>query len=95
LALTNGVVVFSGGNLALPVTNLVLLTATNQFLNQGTNPMAITLNTNSGLLSGWFKVPGAARTNQFNGVLLQEQIVGDGYFLGTNASGRVLLIPAP
>ena len=95
LALTNGVVVFSGGNLALPVTNLVLLTATNQFLNQGTNPMAITLNTNSGLLSGWFKVPGAARTNQFYGVLLQEQIVGDGYFLGTNASGRVLLIPAP
>lgn len=95
LALTNGVVVFSGGNLALPVTNLVLLTATNQFLNQGTNPMAITLNTNSGLLSGWFKVPGAARTNQFNGVLLREQIVGDGYFLDTNASGRFLLIPAP
>jgi hypothetical protein len=95
LALTNGLMVFSGGNLPLPVTNLVLLTATNQFVNQGTNPMAITLNTNSGLLSGWFKVPGTAKTNQFNGVLLQEQLLGDGYFLGTNASGRVLLIPAP
>jgi hypothetical protein len=48
-----------------------------------------------GHLSGWFKVPGARQTNQFKGVLLQEQNRGDGYFLGTNQSGRVLLGPAP
>jgi hypothetical protein len=50
LALTNGVVVFSGGNLALPVTNQVLLAGTDQFINQGANPMAVTLNTSNGLL---------------------------------------------
>ena len=95
LALTNGVMVFSGGNLAMPVTNEVLLTATNRFLNLSANPMAVTVNTNNGYLSGWFKVPGLGKTNQFNGVLLQEQNGADGYFLGTNQSGRVQLWPAP
>jgi len=40
--------VFSGGNLAMPVTNEVLLTATNRFLNLSANPMAVTVNTNNG-----------------------------------------------
>jgi len=95
LALTNGVMVFSGGNLAAPLTNEVLLTATNAFLNQGANPMAVTVGVTNGYLSGWFKVPGARQTNQFKGVLLPEQNRGEGYFLGTNQSGRVLLGPAP
>jgi RHS repeat-associated protein len=95
LALTNGVMVFSGGNLAAPVTNELLLTATNRFFNLSTNPMGVTVNVTNGYLSGWFKVPGAGKTNQFKGVLLQEQNRGDGYFLGTNQSGRVLLGPAP
>ena len=96
LALTNGLIVFSGGNLAAPVTNQVLLTATNRFLNLSTNPMEVTVNVTNGYLSGWFKAPGlVGKTNQFKGVLLQEQNHGDGFFLATNHSGRVRLELAP
>ena len=96
LDLTNGVIVFSGGDLAVPVSNEVLLTATNQFVNLGPNPMALTLNPTNGVLSGWFTVPGVAKTNRFNGVLLQQGYnEADGYFLGTSQSGQMLLMPVP
>jgi hypothetical protein len=91
LDLTNGEVIFSGGNLLTPLTNAVLWTATNRVLNQGTNPMFLTLSLTNGYLSGWFKVPGVKQTNQFKGVLLPQQNRGDGYFLGTNQSGRLYL----
>jgi hypothetical protein len=70
-------------------------TAANRFFNLSTNPIAVMVNPTNGYLSGCFKVPGVGKTNQFKGVLLQEQNRGDGYFLGTNQSGRVLLGPAP
>ena len=91
----SGLMVFNGGNLAAPVINEVLLTTANQFSNLSANPMAVTVNLTNGYLSGWFKVPESGQTNQFKGVLLQNENVGAGYFLGTNQSGRVLLVPAP
>jgi cyclophilin family peptidyl-prolyl cis-trans isomerase len=95
LALTNAVVTFSGANLPAPITNQLLLTATNRFVNQTPYPMALMLNTTNGVVSGWFKLPGIAKTNVFGGVLLQEQNRAEGYFLGTNASGRFQLEGAP
>jgi hypothetical protein len=95
LDLTNGIIVFSGGNLVSPVTNEVLLTATNRFLNLSANPLSVTVNPTNGYLSGWFAVPGAKQTNQFKAVLLQEQNRGDGHFLGTNQSGSVHLQEKP
>jgi hypothetical protein len=96
LDLTDGVIVFSGGNLAVPLTNEVMLTTANQFTNLGPNPMALTLNLTNGLLSGWFTVPGlVGKTNVFNSVLLQGWDEADGYFLGTNQSGQMLLVPEP
>jgi hypothetical protein len=93
--LTNGVVVFEGGNLSAPFTNLVMLTVSNKFVDLSpSNRLSMTLMVSNGVLSGSVKVPGTTRTNKFNGVLLQNQNIGAGYFLGTNQSGGVWLGPA-
>jgi hypothetical protein len=90
LALTNGMVSFTGGNLAGPFTNLMVLTRTNTVVNASTNRLTFSLATSSGTFSGTVVVPGTKTTNSFKGALLQDEAVGYGYVLGTNLSGRVL-----
>src|SRR2546429_9097687 len=87
--LTNGVVIFAGGNLATPFTNLVTLTSTNRFINGSPNSLSLSLTLSNGTFSGRVKVPGTTRTNTFKGALLQDSDSGYGYFLGTNQSGSV------
>jgi hypothetical protein len=91
---TGGHVIFSGGNLATPFTNVVRVDAGNKIVNlgttdQGTNRLTLTYPLSSGLFSGTVTVPGTTRSIRFNGSLV------GGYFLGTNEGGRVLLQAAP
>jgi hypothetical protein len=91
LPLTDGVVLLSGGNLAEPITNAVLLTVANQVVDLGSNRLRMSLNVKTGSFGGTFRVPATTRANRFKGVLLQEQVLGAGYFLGTDRSGALLL----
>jgi hypothetical protein len=93
LALTNGSIRFSGGNLAAPFTNLVVLTAGNLVTNASTNRLTFSLTPASGTFSGSVVVPGTRTTNAFKGALLQDEDAGYGYFLGTNTSGPLILTP--
>jgi hypothetical protein len=93
--LTNGVVAFEDGNLALSFTNAVALTTTNSVRNLGTNRLTFSLSPSSGVFSGTVAVPGTRQTNTFRGALLQDLDSGYGYFLGTNQSGRLYFGPAP
>jgi hypothetical protein len=93
IALTNGVVIFEGGNLTSSFTNEVVLTETNTVVNDGTNALNFIINLANGAFSGKVQVPGTHKTNNFKGALLQGQATGSGFFLGTNQSGKVSLQP--
>lgn len=91
--LTNGIVVFDGGNLPAPVTNLMTLKANNQML-LGTNLLFPGLTPLSGLWSGKATVPGLSAVT-IQGAWFQDSDVGYGYFLSTNKqSGRIFIGPA-
>lgn len=91
LNFSNSVVRLEGGNLAAPLTQDVSLNGFNKvtLLSAGTNKLAITLSTSSGLISGSFVNPQTLKKSVIKGVLLQKQNFGSGYFLGTNQSGSV------
>jgi len=92
---TNGAVVFEGGNLAAAFTNLVELTEANKVIGPASNRMSFVLNVTNGVFSGNVVTPDRTRTNTFKGAILQDLDTGHGYFLGTNQSGRVTFGPAP
>ncbi|HVM47117.1 MAG TPA: putative Ig domain-containing protein [Candidatus Acidoferrum sp.] len=95
VAITNGLLVFEGGKLALSLTNLFTLTPSNKVIDVSlTNHLAISLTVSNGVFSGSVREPGQTKSNVFKGVLFQDQNCGYGYFLETNVSGRVSLLPA-
>ena len=91
LNFSNSVVRLEGGNLSAPLTQYVYLSEFNKvsLLTAGTNKLAITLSTSSGLMSGSFVNPETLKKSVVKGTLLQRQNLGSGYFLGTNQSGSV------
>ncbi len=96
IELTNGVVIFAGGKLGVPLTNAVMLTASNKVIDLSlTNKLNLLLKVSNGTFTGGVTEPGLMRSNLFRGVLLQDENGGYGYFLETNRSGQVLFWPAP
>jgi len=89
LNFSNSLVRLEGGNLATPSTQDVFLNELNKvtLLSAGTNKLAITLSTSSGLISGSFTNPQTLKKSVIKGAVLQRQNLGSGYFLGTNQSG--------
>lgn len=78
----------------MPVTNLVTLTPANQVIDGSlSNKLSLALNLSSGLFRGSVIPAGTTRRLSFQGALFQDLGVGRGYFLGTNASGRVYFGP--
>lgn len=93
LELTTGVAGFTNGNLVADFANNVTVDALGKVTNldAGINRLVMSLNRASGLMSGSVTPPGATRAIPFKGAVLQKQNRASGYFLGTNASGRVSL----
>jgi hypothetical protein len=96
LELTNGIVLLEGGNLSAPITNHVVLSTNNTITvtnaAEKTNKLALTINTKTGTFSGSFANPANTKqTITVNGVLLQNRTNAQGYFLGTNQSGVMIL----
>ena len=93
--ITNGMVIFEGGNLTIPMTNSIMLTATNKVIDLSlANKLGLSVTLSNGVFSGSIREPGMTKSNMFKGVLMQDETCGYGYFLETNLSGRVLLLPA-
>ena len=90
IALNNGTVTMSGGNLAGPLTNFVTLTQDNKVTTTNAG-LSLTFTLSSGLLKGSFTHPATAKKISFTGALLQTNNSGSGFFSGTNESGEVLL----
>lgn len=93
LALTNGTVVLSDGNLNVGITNSVLLTNNNVLKITGTNGLTLTISSSSGLVSGRFIHPVSKALTPIKAVLRQDQTNLHGFFLGPNLSGQILLQP--
>jgi hypothetical protein len=93
LNFSTGQVWLANGNLPRSVTNQIRLAENNVVRNLGTNRLSLTLSLSSGTFSGTIMAPGASRTINLNGVVLQKQNRGGGFFLGTNQTGQIYLGP--
>jgi hypothetical protein len=93
LDFSNGLVVFSGGNLTNAFTNLVALVPGGKVTNASTNKLTFTVVKPSGLFNGTVVVPETGKKQSFKGALFQKGTNASGYFLSTNASGRVQMVP--
>jgi hypothetical protein len=91
-------VIVSDGNLESPVTNVATVIATNKVLLSttntvgGVNKMVITFNKKLGTFSGNFLRPGDGLKTDFVGALLQNTTNAAGHFIGTDQSGKVIVI---
>jgi len=74
---TNSVVILSGGNLTDPITNNV----------------ALKIDDATGKVSGTFINPQTQLATPIKAVILQQQNTVQGYFLGTNQTGRAFSTP--
>jgi hypothetical protein len=63
----------------------------NTFHFSGTNGIALSIKSKTGLISGKFIHPLTRKTAKLQGALLQKRNVAGGFFLGTNASGAITL----
>jgi hypothetical protein len=95
LAMTDGVLTLSGGNLSQVWANEFVLEENNCVSNTSTNRMTVTISLASGLFQGTFLDPGLNRTVSFSGALLQKSTRGAGFFLGTDQAGRVQIESKP
>jgi len=95
LALTNGVLILSGGGLSQAWTNDLVLGANNRVTNASPNQLTVTISLETGLFKGSFLDSGVDRTVNFSGALLQKSTNGAGFFLGPDQAGRVLLEGRP
>ena len=91
--LTNGMIRFTGGNLAGALTSNIILSNNNRVLNLSSNKLVMKINPQSGLFSGSKMNPATGKLLHFRGVMVQKRNAGSGYFLGTNQSGRAYFGP--
>jgi hypothetical protein len=97
LSFTEGQLTLTNGNLAQSITNQIGVGPDMQATDQGANDQSagkLTFKTSSGLFKGSVTNPETGKPITVNGIILQNQNFGAGYFLGTNESGSVFLSPA-
>ena len=87
-----GQVWFANGNLANSFTNQFALDTASKFTSTNAT-LKIAVTTSTGLVKGTVTNPGTGKAISFNGVVLQNQNYGGGFFTGTNQTGRVFLGP--
>lgn len=93
LYLTNAVVGFTNGNLAADFANAVVIDPKGKVANQDANKLTFGISSGNGLFSGSVTPPAGGKAIKFKGAVLQKGTNASGFFLGTNASGRVYLGP--
>ncbi len=92
LLLTNGFITMQDGNLAQPIVKcLVLINNKAVITTVNDNSLTLTANPNTGIWTGTFVATGSKKATPIKGVVLQQQKIAVGAFLGTNQSGSVEL----
>jgi len=84
-----------GGNLSTVVSNSLTLNAANKLSACVPDGSQYKIVRASGLFTGNFRNPATGKRTKFKGVLLQRQNLGAGFFIGTNLTGSVTLVPVP
>ena len=92
---TNAVLVFSGGELDVPLTNRVAISVAGAVTDLDGHHLTLSFTPATGLFSGAVTVPGSVRVLRFGGALHASGNFAAGFFPGTRSSGRVYMIPAP
>jgi hypothetical protein len=92
LNLVQAVVAFTNGNLAVDFTNTVAIDAKGKVVNESTNKLSLNASKSKGSFTGSVTPPTGGKAVAFKGAVLQKQTNGFGFFLGTNASGRVSIL---
>ncbi|HEX4265249.1 MAG TPA: Ig-like domain-containing protein [Verrucomicrobiae bacterium] len=82
----------SNGNLANSFTSQIALDSASKVTSTNST-LKMTITTTSGLFKGSIANPEGGKAITFNGVVLQKQNFGGGFFLGTSQSGRVFFGP--
>jgi uncharacterized repeat protein (TIGR03803 family) len=93
LGLANAELLLNGGNLAASITNQLTLGPGNQITVVSGPGVKLTFTRATGLFHGTATDPNAPKPVSFNGVVLQTQATGRGFFLGPSLSGQVFLGP--
>jgi sugar lactone lactonase YvrE len=88
---SGGMVILQQGNPVQGFTNHFTLGADNKVVSA--DGLSVTITTASGLFKGNARNPGDGSLVPINGVLLQKQNSGFGFFLGTSQSGSVYFGP--
>jgi hypothetical protein len=85
-----GVLILSGGNLAMSITNVLTVNG-----NRAANGnVSVTFSPAKGTFKGSFVNPPGKSKTPVSGVFLQNANTASGYFLGGGQSGRVSFGPA-
>jgi hypothetical protein len=94
LPFTNAVLVLTGGNLAVPITNSVTIGPRNKVVDTTlVHKLTLTLGPSLGTFKGSLINPATGKRFAVNGAILQNQEAGSGCFSGTNQFGQVILVP--
>jgi hypothetical protein len=99
---------FTGGTLELsdtgalsvsgtPLEQGVTLSSSNTFklMHPIQDQLQAGIRVSDGVFAGSFLYPGQNQRTDFRGVLFQDQVIGEGFFLGPAGSGTVTLAPPP
>jgi hypothetical protein len=95
LGFTYGQVFLAGGNLPASFTHQIEFGNQNQIVDLTENKPALSLTTSTGLLTGSVVDSLTGKLISVKLVVLQNQQVAAGFFLGSSQSGKVILSSAP
>lgn len=94
LSFTKGFVYFFGGNLDSSLSDSVVQSSTDVFTSTGTTVnMTLNVKSTTGLVSGTFIHPVTGASALIYGVVLQDQEIIQGFFMGVDSSGLILVSP--
>ncbi len=92
LNFSTGILQVSNGNLSNTFIEGIALDSASKVTSTNAS-VKMTITTSTGLFKGSVADPVSGRTISFNGVVLQKQNYGGGFFTGTNQTGRVFIGP--
>ena len=95
LALTEAVVLISGGNLPQSYTNHVILGLNSRVTSAGPDKLSLSFTLSSGLFKGSFTPGDVGKAVSISGAVLQKATNAAGFFLGTSQCGSVSLTAPP
>ena len=92
LNFSTGILQVSNGNLSNTFIEGIALDSASKVTSTNAS-LKMTITTSTGLFKGTVADPVSGRSVSFNGVVLQQQNTGGGFFIGATQAGRVFISP--